>query len=151
MISSNYLISLVFDIYLLRFVFLNWYLEVLLGAPFGPHLTFGAPFGARGGDLDSSLGVILGVLGRRVASSSQKTRITTDSLSPGVQREARLRNTLDICSTLRGPGSSNSQSARYLLHLAWPGRVNFTIRSLFTALGVAREAHIRNPLAIYNT
>ena len=48
-------------------------------------------------------------------------------------------------------GGSNSQSARYLQHLAWPGRLTFAIRSLFTALGVAREAQIRNPLAIYST
>ncbi len=34
-------------------------------------------------------------------------RITTDSLSPGVQSEG-----------------SNSQSARYLQHLAWPAAAN---------------------------
>ena len=44
-----------------------------------------------------------------------------------------------------------SQSARYLHHLAWPGMLKFAIRSLFTALGVAREAHKFNPLAIYST
>ncbi len=70
MISSDYFINLVFDICLLRIVFKNWYLEILLGAPFGLNLNFGAPFGARGADLDFSLGAIFGVLGRRVASSS---------------------------------------------------------------------------------
>ncbi len=38
--------------------------------------------------------------------SQQNTRITTDSLSPGVQAE-----------------NSNSQSARYLQHVAWPAAV----------------------------
>ena len=47
-------------------------------------------------------------------------------------------------------GGSNSQSVRYLQHVAWPGRLKFAIRLLFTALGVAREAQIRNPLAIYS-
>ena len=69
----------------------------------------------------------------------------------GVAREAQIRNPLAMYSTLRGPGGSNSQSARYLQQLAWPGRLTFAIRSLFTALGVAREAQIRNPLAIYST
>ncbi len=46
MIFNKYVISLVFDISHLRFVLKNWYLEVLLGVPFGPNLTCGGPFGS---------------------------------------------------------------------------------------------------------
>ena len=70
MISGNYFMSLIFDTYDFTICFLNWYLEILLEASFGPNLNYGVHFGGRGVDLDSSLGVILGVLGRRVASSS---------------------------------------------------------------------------------
>ena len=71
-----------------------------MGVPFELNATLGILLGARGADLGSLLGVILEVLGRKVASSSYKTRITTDSLSPGVQT-----------------GGSNSQSARFVQHL----------------------------------
>ena len=58
-----------------------------------------------------------------------------------VAREVQLRNPLAIYSTWRRPGGSTSQSARYLQHLAWPGRLKFAIRSLFTALGVAKSSY----------
>ena len=106
---------------------------------------------------------------RKVASSSNKTRITTDSLSPGVQtggsnsQSARylehfawpgkltfaIRSLFTALGVARG--GAVSQSAHYFQHVAWPGRLKFAIRSLFTALGVAREAQIRNPLVIYSS
>ncbi len=54
--SNNYFISLVFDIYILRFVFKigisRSFWGILLGDPFGLNLRFGAPFlEARGVDL----------------------------------------------------------------------------------------------------
>ncbi len=48
MVSNNYIVSLVFDIYILRSAFYNWYLEVLLGVPLGRVLSFGGPFGGPG-------------------------------------------------------------------------------------------------------
>ena len=88
----------------------------------------------------------------QVASSSQKTRIATDGSNPeGGQQQLKGANHDGSLSPGMQTEGSNSQSARYLLHLAWPGRLNIAIRSLFTSLGVAREAQIRNPLAIYST